>query len=486
MPTSIDVPGVVKELSRRLSEESISRQLQLDANEFSRWKTGDKKDFSSEEIWLLRRSAYRYGIFDLLPQHGIAPVPYEIEARFELEAQPKGYASAHQIKPILRRPTKIAGFPVDYPLGLPASVLSANHKWIDFYARRGFDILTYKTVRTQPREAHRWPNWVFLKEESFHQPANLKYEFEKPFIGDLDYSPLNLSNISMANSFGVPSFHPDWWVADLRRARDVVREGHQVLIVSVMASTEGTDAIANDFVKAANLAKDAGADIIEANFSCPNVKGGESVGELYKDVDDSWYVAKALYDALEVSKTPLFIKIGYLPEPELRSLIKAVHPFIAGIVAINTISGRIVTPDGQQTFPDHKNVIRSTAGVSGAAIKPWAQHVVKNLLTIRKELGKTPDDFAILGLGGVLTPADASEYFEIGADAVESCTGAFLNPLLGLEIRQDIKETGRRRSTLAFELQALGAYLKETATNPKANFIIRANRDQRKVTVDKV
>ncbi len=46
------------------------------------------------------------------------------------------------------------GLPVRSRFGVPASVL-VNSRWMGTYARLGFDILTYKTVRSQARVAGR-------------------------------------------------------------------------------------------------------------------------------------------------------------------------------------------------------------------------------------------------------------------------------------------------------------------------------------------
>ena len=41
----------------------------------------------------------------------------------------------------------------------------------------------------------------------------------------------------------------------------------------------------------------------------------------------------------------------------------------------------------------------------------------------------------LLGLGGVMNKEDYEERLSSGVDAVEICTGAFLDPLVGLKIR---------------------------------------------------
>ena len=49
------------------------------------------------------------------------------------------------------------GLPVASPLGIPAGPL-LNSKWILYYARLGFDVLTYKTVRSSYRACYEPPN----------------------------------------------------------------------------------------------------------------------------------------------------------------------------------------------------------------------------------------------------------------------------------------------------------------------------------------
>ena len=41
------------------------------------------------------------------------------------------------------------GYPLNSPLGIAAGPL-LNSKWVEGYARLGFDVLTYATVRSQP------------------------------------------------------------------------------------------------------------------------------------------------------------------------------------------------------------------------------------------------------------------------------------------------------------------------------------------------
>jgi dihydroorotate dehydrogenase (NAD+) catalytic subunit len=92
----------------------------------------------------------------------------------------------------------------------------------------------------------------------------------------------------VTNSFGMPSRDREFLKEDIPRANSLLREG-QVMIVSVVgtpsSSTCGSSPtttpqdsyteFVRDFVDTALFAKNCGAQIIEANFSCPNVATGE-------------------------------------------------------------------------------------------------------------------------------------------------------------------------------------------------------------------
>lgn len=155
-------------------------------------------------------------------------------------------------------------------------------------------------------------------------------------------------------------------------------------------------------------------------------------------------------------------------------------PFIDGIVAINTISAKIVNEKDTQTFPG-----RETAGLSGWMIKNKAQEVAKGLVTLREEVRvKLGKKLTILGVGGVMAPQDCKDYLDsIGVDAVESCTGAFLNPYLGLETRINTEALGRKRSSFAIEVDIFLKSLGEFVKHPLSPSPIRADRQTGVVVV---
>jgi len=313
---------------------------------------------------------------------------------------------------------------------LPASILGLHSDWIKFFADRGFCILTTKTVRSVERDAHPPPNWLFL------QNGEIRLSDEPIVAGDRGYWPADRQRISMANSFGVPSFRPSIWEEDLRRSRAIIREGHQLLIASVVASVEGLDAITEDFVQLALKAQRAGADIVELNYSCPNTRG-EFSGEVYQQPKVAAHIARAVREALAPRRTPIFMKIGYLPRPALAELVMAAAPYVNGVVAINTVSAIVRARNGAEAFPSSGLPgDRQRAGVSGWAIRHLSREIAENLLDLKQvyfaESGKK---LTLVSSGGVTTKEEFYNRLEMGIDAAAVCTAAFLNPLIGLEIR---------------------------------------------------
>jgi dihydroorotate dehydrogenase (NAD+) catalytic subunit len=457
-----EIGGLLKDIRDRVGNDPdnfVSLKKKLD----EALESG--ASLSLSESWPLLRLAYTEGFIKLLSDRDLTTVSYNIDAPLDLESPPNGFYDAVPRLALKNEPTMIGGISVDFPIGIPASILAGNALWIEFYSRRGFGILTYKTVRTEFRRGHPFPNWVFLKE-----PSQIRPPVEKPICGTHGYWPEDISDVSMANSFGVPSHGPAWWQEDVSKARKAVGEG-QVLIVSVVGSVnDSLAAIANDYATAAVMAAKAGAQIIEANLSCPNVQGDE-VGELYHFPEKSALVAKAikgaLADAFGENAPPLFLKIGYLKEDQLAEFAKGTFNYIDGITAINTISAKIVSDDGTAAFPFNRDPgDRDTAGVSGWAIQSAAKEVISNLAKLRdsyeQECGRR---LTILGVGGVITSQDYFEYKALGADGVETCTSAFINPYFALELRAEAATvpvgSSSGDSWLMNEAKELGSFIKE-------------------------
>jgi dihydroorotate dehydrogenase len=311
---------------------------------------------------------------------------------------------------------EFVGLKVRSHIGIAAGVL-LNSKWILGYAKRGFDILTYKTVRSSHRQCYPLPNWVFVDDPTGDDGP--VYVNEKP-KGD----PRHWSS---AVCFGMPSMAPEVWREDVARAKAGLAEG-QILIVSVVATPSENPTpseIADDFAKCARWATEAGADVIEANFSCPNVCSAE--GSIYTDADFSRSIAQTIRDA--IGTKPLLIKVGHYKSAELMGrFLRAVNDIANGITLVNAISRPVLYRDGRPAFgPKY-----SRAGVLGRAIhQPCVQSVREAWAIIRESNLR----LSVAAVGGVSQPQDATDFFNAGAAAVMLGSSPMYLPDIAPELR---------------------------------------------------
>jgi dihydroorotate dehydrogenase len=313
----------------------------------------------------------------------------------------------------------VFGQEVSLPFGIPAGPL-LNGRYVKAALEHGFDIPVYKTVRTRKHASAPWPNVLAVRVPELDLSFDLA---EQGLLADHHFA----EPLAITNSFGVPSFDPDFWQADMAEASRAAHRG-QFVIGSFQGTTNREGDVAGyirDFVLAAKLVKETGVRILEANLSCPN----EGTAHLLcYDVQRSQQILAAIKD--EIGDTPLSIKIGYFQQQEqLQAFVSAVGELVQGISAINTIPARIVDAAGQQVLP---GTGRERSGVCGQPIKWAGLDMVRRLAQLREQQDLS---FALVGVGGVTTPADYREYREAGADLVMSATGAMWHPRLAQEIK---------------------------------------------------
>jgi len=307
------------------------------------------------------------------------------------------------------------GHAVYAPFGIPAGPL-INGKYVKAALDKGFDIPVYKTVRTRRYECHPWPNVLAVKVED-------DLATDRTLIANHDYS----EPLSITNSFGVPSFDPEFWQPDMADAAAYARPG-QVVVGSFQGTLPENGSVASyleDFKLGARLVRETGVKIIEVNLSCPN-EGTANL--LCFDIQRSREVVEAIKG--EIGSVPLVIKMAYYKdEDRLRAFLREVGGVVDGIAAINTISAEILDEDGKQALPGEG---RLRSGVCGHAVKWAGVAMASRLARLREELGMK---FEIVGVGGAGNAAAFDEYRRAGADAVMSATSAMWNPLLAQEIK---------------------------------------------------
>ena len=182
----------------------------------------------------------------------------------------------------------------------------------------------------------------------------------------------------------------------------------KVIIASIMGQNE------EEWTYLAKKVEEAGADIVECNFSCPHMSGeglGSDVGT-NPDLVERYTLATK-----KGTKLPVLAKMT----PNITNMevpaIAAVKAGAEGIAAINTIKS-IMNID-LTSFSSGPNVIGKSAvgGYSGKAVKPIALCFIYNLKH-NKELAGVP----VSGMGGIETWRDAMEFMALGCETVQITT----------------------------------------------------------------
>lgn len=308
---------------------------------------------------------------------------------------------------------KFLGFSLASSLGAAACAVTTG-KGIALLSRLGFDVLTYKTIRRSATPSYPLPNIVYLNKETLLSAEDL----DKPLYMQL--KPNTAEKIAISNSFGNNCFKSEILMQDIAFAKNSLSEG-QVLIVSVYGEGESLKTAATEFAETALFAQQAGADIIELNFSCPNLlKAGQPI---YKDADIISAIISGVLNRVGNS-IPLIVKLGLISEAAVLSkiLYTLAKAGARGVSAINSISMRVLNQKQQPAFGN-----RIFSGVSGYPIRSLALQFINEISQINREKKL---DLAILGIGGITLPEHFNAFFTAGADVALSATGMMWNPYL--------------------------------------------------------
>jgi dihydroorotate dehydrogenase len=334
---------------------------------------------------------------------------------FGLFAEPSTYSP-----PATPPKHKFLGHAVHAPFGVPAGPL-LNGAYVKAALDWGFDVPVYKTVRTRRHACHEWPNVLAVEVE-----GDLKTG--RRLVAKEDYG----DPLSITNSFGVPSYDPEFWQPDMADAVKHAGVG-QVVVGSYQGTKSeggGVEAYIADFITGARLLKETGVKIVEVNLSCPN-EGTAAL--LCFDVPRARRIVEAIKG--ELGAVPLVTKIAYFANDEaLEVFVREVGGVVDGISAINTVSAEVVDAEGRQALPGEG---RLSSGVCGAAIQWAGLEMAARLRAMRERLGL---GFEIVGVGGVSDAAAFDAFRRAGADVVMSATQAMWNPLLAQQVKEQAHE----------------------------------------------
>jgi len=181
-----------------------------------------------------------------------------------------------------------------------------------------------------------------------------------------------------------------------------------VVIASIMGLTHSSD-----WKVLSKRAQEAGADLIECNFSCPQmtVEGtGHKVGQ---DAD-------LIRTLTEITKSGCTIPVIAKLTPNVADMMPMARGAKAGgadaVSAINTV--RAISAVDLDAFVPLPNVggKGSVSGFSGAAVKPIALRFIAEMAS-DKRLG-----IPISAMGGITTWMDAAEFLLLGASTLQVTT----------------------------------------------------------------
>lgn len=323
----------------------------------------------------------------------------------------------------------VLGYDVGFPVGVPACELTSNADWIEYYARRGFNILTYRTVRNVQTAGSPY-DWVLLDgiAEPWSPSAELTELRQLAIQRSEDSVPPDWRTMSTATSFLAPSLAPDEWKTDIREARRRLDKlgGHHILIVSVTDSVpyknKNIGTLCADFVRVAMDAEEAGAHAVECYLARASTKIDGELARCERDVETSIAIVKAVRAALG-KKTRLLIKLSAgISNVNLEQIVVplAVNRLIDGISGISPVEVRQVDgSDGRVLWHDRP------PGVAGYALHDLSRDFVQRMASLRRQHNL---DFDIIAMGGVMTARDVVEYLELGATAVQAATAAAFDP----------------------------------------------------------
>ena len=182
----------------------------------------------------------------------------------------------------------------------------------------------------------------------------------------------------------------------------------KVLIASIMGHDE------EDWVKLSKDVTEAGADIIECNFSCPQM-AEEGMGS---DVGASTELITSFTKAtLKGTNIPVMAKMTPNIERMEIPATTAVKAGAKAVSAINTIKAITGLDFDKFTCLPVVNGKSSISGYSGKAVKPIALRFIAQIAQ-DPELKGIP----LSGMGGIETWEDAAEFLMVGASNLQFTT----------------------------------------------------------------
>jgi len=328
---------------------------------------------------------------------------------------------------------KMLGLPLHIPFGVPAGPL-LHSKYVNVALQAGFCLPTYKTVRSCAWKSNPWPNVVFIESSE-----KALFSKDNPHVSARLFKSQQHQKheqLSISNSFGVPSQDPSVWSQDFQSVARESTDSGQHVVLSFQPSRQKEISLEEDAEKIALLVFEtldkSRSNMVEVNLSCPN----EAHAPLYQDLKSTVLILSKIRQVLSrENKIKLIAKIGALDDEKLNQFFDHAVPFLDGLSAINTVGCHITDHKGRAILGSGS----LTGGVCGALILEQGLEMIKCCVDLREKNMLTKDEFVLVGVGGISSAQDFKRYWELGVDAVQAATGMMWNLDLAAEIADFLK-----------------------------------------------
>ena len=276
--------------------------------------------------------------------------------------------------------TEICGIKLENPFMLSSSIVGSKYEMCKRALEFGWAGVVTKTICMMP-----------IHESSPRYSA----------VKDWDGTFSGFKNIEQLSEYSVEE--------NMEMIRKLKEEfPNKVIIASIMGRNE------EEWEYLTKEATKAGADLIELNFSCPNMKYKETGSDVGQNPSLVEHYTKIVRNSTNI---PILAKMTPNITDMREPAISAKKGGANGIAAINTIKS-ITNIDLDSFVPEPQvNGKSALGGYSGHAVKPIALRFISEMANCN-EL----NDICYSGMGGIYTWKDAVEFMLLGCSNVQVTT----------------------------------------------------------------
>ncbi len=313
-------------------------------------------------------------------------------------------------------PVQLAGLKFPNRVGLAAG-LDKNARCIDGLAGMGFGFIEVGTVTPKPQAGNPKPRMFRLPQAE-----------------------------ALINRLGLNNDGLDAFIANVQQSTVRKRKGASPLLLGLNIGKNATTPMerATDDYLACLDGVYPHADYVTINISSPNTKNLRTL-QADEALDGLLAAMSQRREALAQQherRVPFFVKIAPdLDDSQIEVIARTLQRYEEadaagsslgwGVLATNTTVSREAVAGLQHA--------EESGGLSGAPVLQASNRVISQL---RKALGR---DFPIIGVGGILSAADAVSKINAGADVVQIYTGLiYKGPGLVRQAALAIKNSRRR------------------------------------------